>query len=110
MLEEGIIAVLSLIESILPLVTGTQSAAAVTATDNIINALEKLLPSIVTWSENIYNVVKNIITSLQNSGNLTASQITATQSLETTVDAQWAAVESQIDPDNPANVGTPAGG
>ena len=40
---------------------------------------------------------------------MTQDQITALQQLDAQVDAAWAAVLPNIDPDNPANAGTPAG-
>ena len=54
-----------------------------------------------------YNVAKNIIASLENSGNLTADQIQATTDLKAQIDAQWSANLNQFDPDalggDPAN-------
>lgn len=99
MMSEAILAVLSLIESILPLVTG--SSANVQAIDSIINALQQFLPLIVNEVSTVYAAVKNILTSLQSSGALTPDQLAATQALDTQVDAAWTAVEAQIDPDAP---------
>lgn len=109
MLQGTILGVLQLITAILPLVTGSQSADTVQMIDKIITAIEGLLPYIATWSQNIYTAAKNIIMTLQNSGSLTDDQKAATKAILAQVDAGWAAVVSQIDPDNPANKGTPAG-
>lgn len=100
---------LNIIVSVLPLVMGAQNSTTTTAIDNIIQQLIKLLPTIEAWSMAEYQVAKNIISGLENSGNLTADQIQATLALKAQVDAQWAANVSQFDPDNPANAGTPAG-
>jgi phage-related protein len=107
MLSEAILAVLAVIESILPLL-GT-SAATATAIANIINALTQLLPFIINEISTVYTSVKNIISLLQNTGAMTADQVTALQQLDSQVDAAWAQVLPNIDPDNPANKGTPAG-
>lgn len=107
MMTEAILAVLSIIEQFIPLL-GTSSAT-VTMIDNIVNALVQLLPYIVDEVSTVYTAVKNIISLLQNSGQMTADQVTALQTLDAQVDAGWAAVQAKIDPDNPANAGTPAG-
>lgn len=109
MIEQAIIVILSLIEEVLPLVTGPQNASTVQIIDKIIGALEAMLPQIVTWSQTLFTVATNILSTLQNSGNLTAAQIASTQALQAQVDAGWNAVVNSIDPDNPANAGTPAG-
>lgn len=109
MVEQAILAVLSLIEGILPLVTGTQSANTVQIIDKVIAAIEGLLPQIITWSQTLYIVASNILSTLLNSGTLTPAQIASTQALQAQVDAGWNAVVNNIDPDNPANVGTAAG-
>lgn len=102
-----ILAVLSIIEQFIPLL-GTSSAT-VTMINNIINALTQLLPYIINEVSTVYTAVKNIISLLQNTGTMTADQVTALQTLDAQVDAGWAAVQAKIDPDNPANAGTPAG-
>lgn len=107
MLSSAILAVLSVIEAVIPLL-GTSSATAATIA-NIINALTQLLPFIINEISTVYTSVKNIISLLQNSGAMTADQVTALQQLDAQVDAGWAAILPQIDPDNPANAGTPAG-
>ncbi|MDE2602691.1 MAG: hypothetical protein KGL62_10035 [Bradyrhizobium sp.] len=107
MASEAIIAVLAVIQQIIPLL-GTSAATARIIT-GIIDALTKLLPFIINEVSTVYTAVKNIISLLQHSGQVTADQIAALQQLDSQVDAAWAAVLPQIDPDNAANTGTPAG-
>jgi len=108
MLSEAILAALAVIQSVIPLL-GTSAATAEIIT-GIIDALVKLLPFIINEVSTVYTSVKNIIALLQNSGGpMTQDQVTALQQLDAQVDAAWAAVLPQIDPDNPANAGTPAG-
>src|ERR1700761_9214143 len=108
MLSSAVLAVLSVIESFIPLL-GTSSSTANLIT-NIINALTSLMPYIVNEVSTVYTSVKNIISLLQNSGQpLTADQQTALTTLDNQVDTAWNQVQASIDPDNAANVGTPAG-
>jgi prophage DNA circulation protein len=107
MISSTILAVLAMIEQILPLI-GTSSAT-VTMIESVVTALTQLMPYIVNEISTVYTATKNIISQLQNSGAPTADQLTALTSLDAQVDAAWASVQTQIDPDNPANAGTPAG-
>ena len=100
MISTAILAVLSLIEQILPMI-GTASTT-VTMIEKIIGVLTKLLPYIIDEISTVYTAVKNIIAQLQNSGAPTPDQITALQSLDTQVDAAWDAIQTQLDPDAPA--------
>lgn len=100
MASEAILAVLAIIEQIIPLL-GT-SAATASMIVNIINALTQLLPFIINEVGTVYTSVKNIISLLQNSGDVTDGQKAALQQLDAQVDAAWATVLPQIDPDNPA--------
>ena len=97
MISTTILAVLAMIEQILPLI-GT-STTTVTMIGSIVTALTQLMPYIVNEISTVYTAVKNIIAQLQNSGAPTATQIAALQSLYAQVDAAWASVQSQIDPD-----------
>ncbi len=107
MISQAILAVLALVEQILPLL-GT-GGTTVTLIENIINALVQLMPFIVNEISTVYTSVKNIIAQLQNSGAPTPDQLNALSSLDAQVDAAWVAVQAQFDPDNAANAGTPAG-
>jgi phage-related protein len=109
MISSTVLAVLALIEQILPLVMGSKNSQTTQIIDNIINALQNMLPYIVNEVQTVYAAASNIIATLSNSGALTPTQIAATQALGSQVDAAWNSVASQIDPDNPANAGTAAG-
>jgi hypothetical protein len=107
MISSAVLAVLSLIESLLP-VLGTSAATASLVT-SIIDTLIKLSPLIIDEVSTVYTSVKNIISLLQNSGApMTAEQQASLQQIDQQVDAAWNDVVNQIDPDNPANAGTPA--
>lgn len=97
MISSTILAVLAMIEQILPLV-GTSSAT-VTMIGSIVSALTQLMPYIVNEISTVYTAVKNIIAQLQNSGAPTADQLAALQSLDAQVDAAWTTAQAAIDPD-----------
>jgi hypothetical protein len=99
MISSTILAVLSMIESVLPML-GT-STATTTMLASIISALTSLMPYIVNEISTVYTSVKNIIAQLQNTGAPTADQLTALQSLDAQVDAAWNTAQTQIDPDAP---------
>lgn len=105
MIPQAILAVLSIVQSLLPIL-GTSSATT-NIIASIISALTSLMPYIVDEITTVYTAVKNIIAQLQNSGAPTSDQLTALQSLDAQVDAAWATVQAQIDPDAPG--GDPAG-
>src|SRR5258708_6611151 len=107
MMSSAILAVLSLVEGLIPIL-GT-SAATATLITNIINALIQLMPYIVSEVSTVYTAVKNIIAQLQNSSAPTPEQMDALAQLDTQVDAAWTALESKIAPDNPANMSIPTG-
>lgn len=97
MISTTILAVLAMIEQILPLI-GTSSAT-VTVIESVISALTQLMPYIINEISTVYTAVKNIIAQLQNSGAPTADQLTALQSLDAQVDAAWTTAQASIDPD-----------
>lgn len=107
MISQAILAVLAIVQSLLP-VLGTSSATTQIIA-SVISALTALMPYIENEISTVYTSVKNIIAQLQNSGAPTPDQLAALTALDAQVDAAWTAVQSQIDPDNPANAGTPAG-
>lgn len=102
MISTTILAVLSLVESILPLL-GTTSATTTLVT-NAINVLTQLMPFIVNEISTVYAAVKNIVAQLQNTGAPTPDQLAALQSLDAQVDAAWTQVQAQIDPDAPGGI------
>lgn len=102
MISSTILAVLAMIEQMLPLV-GT-SAATVSLVTSIVNALTQLMPYIINEISTVYTAVKNIIDQLKNTGAPTPDQLAALQSLDAQVDSAWANVQVQIDPDLPGGV------
>jgi uncharacterized membrane protein len=101
MITEAVLAVLTLIEQLLPLLGVTTSAQTVTLIGNIINALIKFMPLITDEVSSVYTAVKNIINSLSSNPAATPEQLAALQSLDAQVDAAWTAIEGQLDPDAP---------
>lgn len=97
MISTTILAVLSMIESVLPLLGASSTTASTLA--SIINALTSLMPYVVNEISTVYTSVKNIIAQLQNTGAPTADQLTALQSLDAQVDAAWTTAQASIDPD-----------
>lgn len=97
MISSTILAVLAMIEQILPMIGSTSTT--VTMIENVINVLTQLMPYIVNEVSTVYTAVKNIIAQLQNSGAPTADQLAALQSLDAQVDAAWTTAQASIDPD-----------
>jgi uncharacterized membrane protein len=97
MTSAALLAVLTLIGNILPLLTG--GSTTVTLIENIIAALVKFMPLIVNEASTVYQSVKNIIDALSSNPATTADQMTALTALDKQVDDAWNAIESQIDPD-----------
>lgn len=99
MISAAVMAVLTLIEQILPLLTG--GGTTVTLIANIIEALVKFMPLIEDELSTVYTSVKNIIAALSSNPATTADQMTALQALDKQVDDAWDSIETQIDPDAP---------
>lgn len=97
MISSTILAVLAMIEQILPMIGSTSTT--VTMIESVINALTQLMPFIVNEVSTVYTAVKNIITQLSNSGAPTPDQLAALQSLDAQVDAAWVTAQASIDPD-----------
>lgn len=93
----AILAVLSLIEQILPLLTS--SGSTVTLIENIITTLIKLMPLIEDEVSTVYQSVKNIISALSANPAATADQVATLQTLDKQVDDAWDSIENQLDPD-----------
>ena len=100
MITEAVLAVLTLIEQILPLLTG--GSTTVTLIENIIEALIKFMPLIKNEIGTVYTAVKNILGALSSNPAATADQMTTLTTLDKQVDDAWNAIESQIDPDAPS--------
>lgn len=97
MISAAVMAVLTLIEQILPLLTGGSSTA--TLIVNIINALVKFMPLIEDEVSTVYTSVKNIIAALSANPATTAEQMSTLGALDKQVDDAWNAIEAQLDPD-----------
>ena len=97
MISAAVMAVLTLIEQILPLLTsGGQTVALIT---NIISALIKFMPLIEDEISTVYQSVKNIIAALSSHPAATEDQMKTLQTLDQQVDDAWNAVEHDLDPD-----------
>jgi len=107
MLSTSISAILAIVQALVPILGTSSATASVIA--SIIDALTKLMPFIIDEISTVYQSVKNIIAALQNSGAPDQAQLDALNTLDAQVDKAWNDVQAQIDPDNPANAGTPAG-
>lgn len=99
MISAAILSVLTLIEQILPLLTGGSSTVGLIV--NIINALVKFMPLIEDEVSTVYTSVKNIIAALSANPATTPEQMSTLQALDKQVDDAWDAIESQLDPDAP---------
>lgn len=88
--------VLNLIGQLLPLIT-TGGAAG-----SVVSMLESVLPLVVSEVSALYTPIKNIITALQSSSALTPDEITQVQALDKQVDDAFTAASAGLDPDAPA--------
>lgn len=100
MISAAVMAVLTLIEQILPLLTG--GGQTVVLITNIITALVKFMPLIENEVETVYQSVKNIIAALSANPATTEEQMKSLTALDKQVDAAWDDIESELDPDAPA--------
>ena len=87
MIATAIETLLALIEALLP-EFGVASSSVI---DKIVSALVTIVPIIASNAANFLQPVKNIITALQASGNVTPEQMTALTTLDTQVDAAFEA-------------------
>lgn len=101
MMSAAVMAVLTLIEQILPLLTG--GSTTVTLIENIISALIKFMPLIEGEVGTVYTAVKNILAALSSNPAATADQMKSLSTLDKQVDDAWSSIENQLDPDAPAN-------
>lgn len=95
-MNSAITIVLSLIEQVLPLITGGGAAG------SVVSMLESILPLVISEVSSLYTPIKNIITALQSSGALTPDEITQVQALDKQVDDAFATATAGLDPDVPA--------
>lgn len=96
-MNAALTAILALIQQVLPLISTAANPAGVVA--SIITALTKWLPIIVAETETLYTPVKNIITALKTSGQVTQEQIDALNQLDAKMDTAFEAAVAGLDPD-----------
>lgn len=94
---EGISAILSMIEALLPLILQSSDKAA--QIDNIITALQKWLPIIGDQIVALSTGIKNIIFALAADPSTTPDQFAALQQLDAQTDAAFEAAAKAVDPD-----------
>lgn len=99
MISAAVMAALTLMEQILPLLTG--GSTTVTLITSIIEALIKFMPLIKDEIGTVYASVKNIIGALKEHPDSTEDQMKALQALDKQVDDAWDAIEGELDPDAP---------
>lgn len=104
-MTEVLTAVLALIQQVLPLLAGSQTAQAGAAVAGIVAALVQFEPLIMNELGTVYTAVKGIIAGLRGVTSQ-ADQLAALDTFEASIDAKWAAIESKLDPD--ATQGTTA--
>jgi hypothetical protein len=97
-----IIAVLSGVAQILPLLLGTKNADATNAINGVISIIEKLMPLIVDEISAVYQSAKNIIAALSANPATTAEQAATLAQFDAQVDAAFEAAAADVDPDAPS--------
>jgi hypothetical protein len=97
-----IIAVLSGIAQILPLLLGTKNADTTNAINGVISIIEKLMPLIVDEISAVYQSTKNIIAALSANPATTAEQAATLAQFDAQVDAAFEAAAADVDPDAPS--------
>jgi tripartite-type tricarboxylate transporter receptor subunit TctC len=97
-----IIAVLSGISQILPLLLGTKNADTTSAINGVISIIEKLMPLIVDEISAVYQSTKNIIAALSANPATTAEQAATLAQFDAQVDAAFEAAAADVDPDAPS--------
>lgn len=95
----AIVAILSLIEQLLPAILSASNASLVTG---IITTLTNLMPFIVQEIETLAPAVKNIIAALSANPATTAEQLASLQALDQQVDTAFESVAAQTDADSAA--------
>lgn len=75
--------ILTLINSVLPLISNSSVIG------QVLTTLEQLLPTVVQEGEDLVGAYKNILADLQTTGAATADQIAAAQALDAKADADF---------------------
>jgi predicted PurR-regulated permease PerM len=83
-MESIVLTLLSLVQSLLPQI-GVDSAAVT----KIIAALIQIVPLVTSLNSTVIQSVQNVIAALKNSGDLTADQLSALDTLSAEIDANW---------------------
>lgn len=90
--------VLGLINTVLPMIpgnnTGTQQIG------KVINTLTSLAPLVTDQIGVVFTGVKNVIAAVGSHPATTADQRASLAAFDQQVDAAWAAIETQLDPDS----------
>jgi hypothetical protein len=71
--------------------------------DAIIDTVQSMAPLITEQIGDTYTGVKNIIDAIGSHPATTEAQLASLATFSAKVDADWNAIESKLDPDNPAN-------
>lgn len=97
-----VLAVLSGVSQILPLLLGSNNQNTVAAINGVISILEKLMPLIVDEVSAVYTSAKNIIAALSANPATTAEQAATLAQFDAQVDAAFEAAAADVDPDAPS--------
>ena len=102
-MENAILAAIStlltVVETVLPTISGATSSTVIVS---VVAALEKWIPIITALFPSataIYQAIKNMIASLSTNPDTPAQQLATLQALDVQVDAAFAAIAAQEDPD-----------
>ena len=105
-MELGLVTtVITLIQTVLPLLGGATAGAPAIAA--VIGTLEKFMPLIVQFVgavPTLYTGVKNIISALKSDPSTLPDQLKALQAFDVQVDAAFEAAAADVDPDAPGAV------
>jgi len=97
-MNAALTAFLALIQQLMPLLTGPQTAQVTALISGVVTALIEFSPLIEKEISGAYVAVKGIITSLQGVVSQ-PDQLAALQAFDAQIDAAWNAIETQLDPD-----------
>ena len=98
MIVTAVSGVLSLINTILPMIHKTTPGAP-DKIGVVVDTLTKLAPLVTDQIGTVYTGVKNIIASVSSHPAMTADQMAALRAFDKQVDDAWNAIEAQLDPD-----------
>lgn len=90
-------AILTLLATIAPSVTGSSAIASIIAT------LEQILPTIASLAPPLWQVYKNVIAALKTNGEATPEQIATLQALDAQADARFEAAATKAEAEDAAD-------